>query len=253
MSLCDVEKRVISWFSCGAASAVATVLAAIKYGNRMEAVYCRVVEEHEDNLRFLADFTKVFGIPVKTIINETYRGSIYDVFIKRGYIKHIKGGAPCTTTLKKDMRKKYQLPTDIQVFGYTIEEQHRADRFIDANNEVTEDFILIENGISKQDCLDLIKHSGIELPVMYKLGYQNNNCIGCVKGGMGYWNAIRKHFPNQFERMAKLERMLNHSVCKDDDGPVFLDELDPKRGRFKMDQPNDCGFTCEVKNEISTS
>ena len=48
--------RVISWFSCGAASAVATILAAIKYGE-IEAVYCRVVEEHEDNLRFLNDFT----------------------------------------------------------------------------------------------------------------------------------------------------------------------------------------------------
>ena len=50
--------RVISWFSCGAASAIATVLAAIKYGE-IEAVYCRVVEEHEDNLRFLDDFTRM--------------------------------------------------------------------------------------------------------------------------------------------------------------------------------------------------
>lgn len=240
-----MKPRVISWFSCGAASAVATVLAAIYYGE-VEAVYCRVIEEHEDNLRFLEDFTRVFGIPVKIIINEKHQGSIYDVFLKRGYIKHIKGGAPCTQTLKKDMRKKYQLPTDIQVFGYTVEEQDRADRFIDANNEVNEDFILIKNGVTKQDCLDLIRHVGIELPTMYKLGYQNNNCIGCVKGGMGYWNAIRKHFPNRFDRMAKLERLLNHSVCKDKLGPVFLDELDPNRGRFKMDQPGDCGFTCEV-------
>ena len=46
--------RVVSWFSCGAASAVATILTAIKYGE-IEAIYCRVVEEHEDNLRFLDD------------------------------------------------------------------------------------------------------------------------------------------------------------------------------------------------------
>jgi len=45
--------RVISWFSCGAASAVATILAKEKYGDRLEAVYCRVVEEHPDSLRFL--------------------------------------------------------------------------------------------------------------------------------------------------------------------------------------------------------
>ena len=36
-------------------------------------------------------------------------------------------------------------------------------------------------------------------PLMYDLGYPNNNCIGCVKGGMGYWNHIRKDFPEVFE------------------------------------------------------
>lgn len=243
-----MKPRIISWFSCGAASAVATVLAAIQYGN-IEAVYCRVVEEHEDNLRFLDDFTRVFGIPVKTIVNEKHQGSIYDVFLKRGYIKHVKGGAPCTQTLKKELRKKYQHPTDIQVFGYTAEEQSRADRFLDANNEVNEDFILLNNNITKADCLSMIKRSGIELPVMYKLGYQNNNCIGCVKGGMGYWNQIRKDFPLQFKHMSQLERHLGHAICKDKTGPVYLDELDPKRGRFKTDQPGDCGFTCEVGSD----
>ena len=246
-----MKPRVISWFSCGAASAVATILAAIQYGE-IEAVYCRVIEEHEDNLRFLDDFTRVFGIPVKTIINKYHEGSIYDVFLKRRYIKHIKGGAPCTQTLKKDMRKKYQLPTDIQVFGYTSEEQDRADRFIDANNEVNEDFILLKNGVTKHQCLSLIKQAGIELPMMYKLGYQNNNCIGCVKGGMGYWNQIRKDFPLHFKRMSELERSLNHSICKDKTGPVFLDELDPSRGRFVTDQPGDRGFTCEVP-KVGTS
>lgn len=175
--------RVISWFSCGAASAVATVLAAIKYKD-IEAVYCRVVEEHEDNLRFLDDFTRIVGIPVKTIINEKYSGSIHDVFVKRGYIKG-RHGAPCTVHLKKDMRRDYQRPGDIQVFGYTVEEQDRADRFIDANNNVREDFLLIDNKITKQHCYELIGKLGLKMPVMYTLGYSNNNCIGCVKGGDG--------------------------------------------------------------------
>ena len=124
--LTPTKPRVISWFSCGAASAVATILAAVKYGE-IEAVYCRVVEEHEDNLRFLDDFTRVTGIPVKVIVDEQHEGSIYKVFAKRGFIKN-QYGAPCTMILKKDMRKSYQRPTDIQVFGYTVEEQDRADR-----------------------------------------------------------------------------------------------------------------------------
>ncbi|CAK7024888.1 MAG: hypothetical protein EUB_02291 [Eubacterium sp.] len=59
------------------------------------------------------------------------------------------------------------------------------------------------------------------------MGYPNNNCIGCVKGGMGYWNMIRKDFPEVFSRMAKLERDIRHSCIKN----CFLDELEPNRGR----------------------
>jgi len=238
--------RVISWFSCGAASAVATILAKEKYG-AIEAVYCRVIEEHEDNIRFLNDFVNSTGISVKIIENEKYKGSIYEVFTQRKFLKG-QNGAPCTTALKKDARKKYQLPTDIQIFGYTIDEQNRADRFIDANNEVNEDFILINQKITKRDCYKKLVELGIELPIMYRLGYSNNNCIGCVKGGMGYWNKIRKDFPIQFEKMAKLERFIGHSINKDDKGAVYLDELKPNRGRFKDDSPADCGFTCEIKD-----
>jgi 3'-phosphoadenosine 5'-phosphosulfate sulfotransferase (PAPS reductase)/FAD synthetase len=238
--------RVISWFSCGAASAVATILSAIKYG-QIEAVYCRVVEEHEDNLRFIDDFTQVTGIPVKVIVDEKHQGSIYEVFTKRGFIKN-QYGAPCTMILKKDMRKAYQQPNDIQVFGYTVEEQDRANRFIDGNNDVNDDFILIHNKVTKQDCYAHLTKLGLRLPVMYHLGYSNNNCIGCVKGGMGYWNKIRKDFPDRFEKMAKLERLIGHAVNKDESGPVYLDQLEPNRGRFKADMPADCGFTCEVKN-----
>lgn len=238
--------RVISWFSCGAASAIATVLTAIELGE-VRAVYCRVREEHEDNLRFLADFERVFGIPVEIITNSEFDGSIYNVFTKRKFIKN-QYGAPCTMLLKKEMRKQYQRPDDIQVFGYTSEEQERADSFLDANNEVREYFPLLTNNVSKKDCLDLIKKAGIKLPVMYQLGYQNNNCVGCVKGGMGYWNKIREDFPEAFEKMSKLERHIGHAVCKDRNGPVYLDTLSPNRGHFKNDSPGDCGFTCEMKS-----
>lgn len=237
--------RVVSWFSCGAASAVATILAAIKYGE-IDAVYCRVTEEHEDNIRFLNDFVKATGIPVKIIMDEPSQGSIYNIFTKRGFIKN-QYGAPCTMILKKDMRKSYQQVDDIQILGYTTEEQDRADRFIDGNNDVNEDFILISNNVTKRDCYEYLRNLGIELPAMYRLGYSNNNCVGCVKGGMGYWNKIRKDFPESFDKMANLERTIGHAINKDKTGPVYLDELDPSRGRFKDDAPADCGFTCEVK------
>ena len=78
-------------------------------------------EEHEDNLRFLNDFSKTTGVPVEIIENEKHKGSIYDVFLQRRYIKN-QYGAPCTLFLKKEMRRAYQRDDDIQIFGYTVEE-----------------------------------------------------------------------------------------------------------------------------------
>lgn len=238
--------RVISWFSCGAASAYATFLASQKYGDRLEAVYCKVAEEHPDNIKFLNEFVEKTGIPVKIIGDESVNYSIYEVFRKRKFIKG-QTGAPCTMVLKKWARQGYEKPDDTQVFGYTIDEMHRVDRFIDANNHVNADFILVENGIRKKDCMDWFTTMGFKLPTMYQLGYANNNCVGCVKGGMGYWNAIRKDFPEAFDKMAKLERELGHAICKGKEGAVYLDELSPDRGNFKRDMPADCGFTCELK------
>lgn len=243
--------RVISWFSCGAASAVATVLAKEKYGDAMEAVYCEVVNEHPDSQRFMRDFVDKTGIPIKVIRNEKHAGDIYNVFLSRGFLKN-QYGAPCTMILKKDVRKTYQRWDDVQIFGYTSEEGERIDKFVDANNDVDTDFILFERGITKQECYARVLRMGLELPAMYVLGYNNNNCVGCVKGGMGYWNRIRVDFPEVFNKMARTERIIGHAVNKDDNGPVYLDELAPKRGRFKSDLPGDCGFTCEWPSTDST-
>ena len=81
--------------------------------------------------------------------------------------------------------------------------------------------------MTKPETLFFLEKQGIKRPVMYDLGYNNNNCIGCVKGGMGYWNKIREDFPQSFTRMAEAGRDVGHSCIRG----IFLDELDPDAGR----------------------
>lgn len=100
------------------------------------------------------------------------------------------------------------------MFGFTSEEGNRVERFHRENPDLQADMILHRKGITKAMCHQRIRDAGIELPAMYRLGYKNNNCIGCVKGGKGYWNKIRKDFPDAFDRMAKMERKLNAAICK---------------------------------------
>jgi hypothetical protein len=90
---------------------------------------------------------------------------------------------------------------------------------------------------------------------MYLLGYRNNNCIGCVKGQAGYWNKIRVDFPEVFDRMALLERKFNAALCKTEpivNGKrtrqrIFLDELDPKAGRYGAEPSMSCGILCQAE------
>ena len=114
---------------------------------------------------------------------------------------------------------------------------------------------LIDAGLTKSDCLAIVERAGIELPAMYKLGFQNNNCIGCVRGGMGYWNHIRRHFPETFSRMAKLERELGHALLPDGKTGrrLFLDELDPGRGHLLTEPEIDCSVMCVLAEQEFTS
>jgi len=237
--------RIVCWFSCGAASAVATKLAIAENAGKLPLIiaYTEVIEEHPDNKRFLADCEKWFGQEILILGNDKYDRSIYKVF-EKNYIKTSKG-APCTRTLKKSVRQKFAQVGDRQVFGYTAEEQARLDRFIDANNDVDIWTPLIDKSLGKEDCLAMLKNAGIELPMMYKLGYNNNNCIGCVKGGMGYWNKIKIDFPEHFDRMAKLERFKQQKIFKD----RYLDELKPTDGNYPKEPNIECSIFCQMAED----
>jgi hypothetical protein len=73
--------------------------------------------------------------------------------------------------------------------------------FFDATQEARHAAVLRVNEMAKA----MVERAGIELPLMYRLGYDNANCIGCVKGGEGYWRAIREDFTDQFEAMCLLQ------------------------------------------------
>ena len=240
-----MTKRIICWFSCGAASAVATKLAIAENAGKLPLViaYTEVMEEHPDNKRFLAECEKWFGQEIVILGNDYYKRSIYETF--KTSAMNIRGAAPCTRVLKKQVRERFEQVGDRQVFGYTAEEQQRYDRFIDANNEVDVWVPLIDKGLNKVDCLAMLQNAGIDLPEMYKLGYLNNNCIGCVKGGMGYWNKIRVDFPEQFDRMAKLERFKKQTIFKD----RYLDELKPTDGNYPQEPDIECSIFCQMAEQ----
>lgn len=214
---------IISWFSCGITSTVATKIVLHQYKD-VRIVYINTGSEHPDSMRFLHDCESWFGQKIEVYSSHRYK-SHFDV-IERKRCINTPFGAPCTLELKKKVRWSLEDSFgewDGQVFGYDISERKRAQRFTEQNPKAKAIFPLIESGLSKEDCLSLVRKAGIEQPAMYRLGFHNNNCVGCVKGGRGYWTKIKKCFPEVYERMARIERELGHTCIKG----VFLDEMKP--------------------------
>jgi hypothetical protein len=249
--------RLLIWFSCGASSAVAAkiVLNSADYLSRytdIQVLYCKVAEEHSDNLRFLRDCENWLNREIKILENTKYKGSIYNVF-KHNYM-NTPQGSPCTRALKRQVRSDFSQSDDTHIFGYTYEEEKRAISFETRNPTLLVEWPLIDHILTKENCLAMVKNAGIELPKMYQLGYEHNNCIGCVKGGMGYWNKIRKDFPDVFNKMAAFELAKGYTVLKErvkkPDGtvksqPLYLKDLDPERGNYAKEPKIECGVHCE--------
>ena len=234
---------IICWWSGGVTSTVAIKKAIEKYKD-VQIYFCETGQHHPDNERFKEDCEKWYGQKIHVLTNAKWKN--VDAVLKHGYING-PNGAYCTKLLKKDVRIALEKITvfDGQVFGFEFEKRQikRAERFTEQYPDSKALFPLIEEKLNKKECMEILLKAGIELPAMYRLGYSNANCMGCVKGGMGYWNKIRQDFPEIFERTAKREREAGHSCIKG----TFLDELDPTKGRHESIELPECGIYCEVE------
>jgi len=236
---------VIAWFSAGATSAVACKLAIEKYGADNVKILCidPGTASKPDNLRFMQQCQKLYSriagkkVVIDTVKNEQGFNDHWEVIKKVRFIKSPKG-CPCTRILKREVNDLiFSLIPNVkkEIFGYDNSECKRCQDFQARNPDRKVETPLIENGLSKANCFWILKSLGIDLPENYN-SFCNNNCVGCPKGGAGYWNTVRKTNPEAFNRMAKLEREIGHAILKTTRKgkkvKVFLDELDPNAGIF---------------------
>ncbi|MEO9230891.1 MAG: hypothetical protein ABI216_18365 [Devosia sp.] len=239
------------WFSSGAASAVALKRTVERYGNlcTIRTVNNPIAEEDADNLRFLHDVEQWAGVTVEFARHEDYlAASAVDVWDRRGGMA-FPHGAPCTVALKKQARQQWESANQVQwhVFGFTADEQARHRRFVttERSNVLP---VLIDAGLTKEGCFDILRAAGIDLPRVYAMGYPNANCIGCVKAtSPTYWNHVRENHPEVFEERAEQSRRLGARLVRVNNRRIFLDELDPSAvGKpLKAMKAIECGLFCE--------
>jgi len=232
---------IVSWFSAGVSSAVATKMVINKYGD-VKVIYTHIDDQHEDTLRFIKDCEDWFGVPVE--INQSELKSVENACRKAGFINSPHGAA-CTRLLKRRVRQIWEMEHGkdcTYVWGFDCGERERAERLLISMPECEHLFPLIDGNIDKAAAHGILDAAGIKRPVMYDMGYPNNNCIGCLKGGMGYWNKIRGDFPAVFASRCELESIIGGRIFKE----FNLIDLPKDRGRIMPIIVPDCGLFCEV-------
>ncbi len=249
--------RRLVHFSCGAASAVAAKLTIAQYGHENVClVNAFLVQEHLDNRRFLHDCEAWLDHPITVLWSEKYKASTDEVWTRRKYMTSYRGAATCSVELKQKPLDAFARTDDVHVLGYTSEEDERLDAIRRVKPSWSVEAPLIDRNLSKADCLAMIERAGIELPAMYRLGFNNANCIGCPKGGEGYWNKVREVFPQRFIEVSEIQESIGPGAYffrNRATGERFgLKDLDPKAGRH--DEPViECSFFCSMAEQEITS
>lgn len=232
----------VSWFSAGVSSFIASYLERERLD---KIIYIDIDDQHPDSMRFVKDCEKVLGKEIEIL--KSSLGSVENAERMGGIMRMAPNGwTPCTDFLKRRVRKEWEEKHKDEeityVWGMDVSERARAERLNQSMPQFEHEFPLIDWMLTKQDCHGICERLGVKRPAMYDLGYQNNNCIGCVKGGMGYWNKIRVDFPEVFKKRAETERLLGSHCLKE----CYLDELEPTRGDMQKEIMLDCGIFCEM-------
>ncbi|WP_034965678.1 phosphoadenosine phosphosulfate reductase family protein [Chryseobacterium sp. FH1] len=233
-----MKEDIICWWSGGVTSAVAVWLAIQIFGiERCRIIFIDTFNEHKDTYRFKDDCERWYGKEIETItaIGIEFQ-KIQDVWMRFKNLQTATG-ANCSTYLKRRVREKWEKENPNythQVFGFDISEASRAISMKLNNPHTKPIFPLLFNALTKKKCIEELQFNFIPIPIMYFLGFHNNNCFGtgCVQGGIGYWQKMFKEFRIKFLRMAVIERWLSDLV----DEPVTINKDQSKMAKKKPEK-----------------
>ena len=156
------------------------------------------------------------GYPV-TVIEANVGGcsDIYSYSLKYQIIP-CRHNRWCTDKFKiKPLYKHVERPC-VMLIGFDAGEPKRAKMSLD--KEIINDFPLIEAGIDRQGCVDLIKRHGLPVP-------PKSGCWICPFQRRGQWSELREQYPELFCKARLLEEMCNTRRAKLGKDPIYFNDI----------------------------
>ena len=183
------------------------------------------------------DMMRDKGYPV-TVIKPDYDGfnNLYERAKYRAIFPSRRPGYRwCTAEFKVETLKQYYQPPCVELIGFDVGEKHRA-KNLTGKADVEQDFPLIEAGIDRQGCIDIIKRHGLPVP-------PKSGCYICPFQSRKQWIELKREHPELFCRAVKLEKLCNERRAKAGKSPVYFRDIplevlvQPKDNRGHLAKP----------------
>jgi hypothetical protein len=196
----------------GGVNSVALYLLMKDLGMDFEALFVNHGGDWPETYQY-TDYFIGTGRPV-TVLKPSVRsrsGEVFDNIVE--YFEHLSvlpSKNPkrkyCTQKFKSYVLDQHQETPCFVHIGYAADEAHRAK--ISSNGGREYRWLLVEHGIDRQGCIDLIKRHGLKVP-------PKSGCYICPYQGVSEYRKLRKEHPDLFCRAHKLEEAQNARVTRD--------------------------------------
>lgn len=120
----------------------------------------------------------------------------------------------CTVKFKIKPLLGYCQTPCIEIIAFDAGEEHRARRYR-IKDDITPQFLLIDEGINRQGCVDIIKRHGLPVPM-------KSGCWICPFQQRSQWILLKQRHPDLFQRAVDLERACGKRRMAAGKNPLYL-------------------------------
>jgi len=206
-------------FSGGIASWGAARRCVEKYGHEnVTLLFSDTKIEDEDLYRFLHQTADMLKAPLVILADGR---TPWEVFKDVRFMGNSRVD-PCSRILKREITRKWLEdaygPEEVTVhLGMDWTEMHRMDRARPHWEPYTIDAPLLwKPMIGKPQLISDLAELNIELPKLYKLGFQHNNCGGfCIKAGHANFKHLLETMPERYAEHEREEESLREYLDSD--------------------------------------
>jgi hypothetical protein len=183
----------------GGVNSVAMMLLLMDEGVEFEAVYAWMPDWPETHEYLMMLEEK--GYPITVITGgEPVRGIKEGNLYEYAWLQHMmpqRNPRWCTAKFKVGTLIKYQKPPAFVNIGISMDESHRAK--MSRSDGLENRFPLIERGIDRDGCIEIIKSHGLPVPI-------KSGCYICPFQRVSQFKQLRRKHPELFCKLVDLER-----------------------------------------------